>query len=179
MRLFGVMLIMVLLTNLFAADADLRKIREQAAAWFSGSGTASEARRALETQQPDGSWRDVNYDDRNRGHWAPRRHLSRAVVLAAEYRRGREKGAADAKLRDAAVKALGFWAARDCTSPELVASEHRNSDGALFLDSAAGGRASFGGACGAETDSRPFRTRHDGAEPGLAGRHPASERGDF
>ena len=37
MRLFGVMLIMVLLTNLFAADADLRKIREQAAAWFSGS----------------------------------------------------------------------------------------------------------------------------------------------
>lgn len=34
MRLFGVMLIMVLLTNLFAADADLRKIREQAAAWF-------------------------------------------------------------------------------------------------------------------------------------------------
>lgn len=117
MRLFGVMLIMVLLTNLFAADADLRKIREQAAAWFSGSGTASEARRALETQQPDGSWRDVNYADRNRGHWAPRRHLSRAVVLAAEYRRGREKGAADAKLRDAAVKALGFWAARDCTSP--------------------------------------------------------------
>ena len=63
--------------------------------------------------------------------------------------------------------------------PELVASEHRNSDGALFRDSAAGGRASFGGACGAETDSRPFRTRHDGAEPGLAGRHPASERGDF
>jgi len=43
------MLIMVLLTNLFAADADLRKIREQAAAWFSGSGTASEARRALES----------------------------------------------------------------------------------------------------------------------------------
>lgn len=38
MRLFGVMLIMVLLTNLFAADADLRKIREQAAARFSGSG---------------------------------------------------------------------------------------------------------------------------------------------
>lgn len=179
MRLFGVMLTMVFLTNLFAADADLRKIREQAAAWFSGSGTASEARRALETQQPDGSWRDVNYDDRNRGHWAPRRHLSRAVVLAAEYRRGREKGRRRRETARRGGESPRLLGGPGLYEPELVASEHRNSDGALFRDSAAGGRASFGGACGAETDSRPFRTRHDGAEPGLAGRHPASERGDF
>lgn len=97
MRLFGVMLTMVFLTNLFAADADLRKIREQAAAWFSGSGTASEARRALETQQPDGSWRDVNYDDRNRATGAPRRHLEPRGRLGRGVPRGREKGAADAK----------------------------------------------------------------------------------
>ena len=117
MRLSGVAAAMIVCANLLAGNPDSGKIREQAAACFAEEETDAEAKRALETQQPDGSWKDINYADKGRGSWSPRTHCDRARILAAAYRREGSALFGKPEVRDAAIRALEYWARHDFTSP--------------------------------------------------------------
>ncbi len=62
---------------------------------------------ALSTQNADGSWPDVNYndhDDRNRGAWQSMAHLNRYRSLCCAYHLTQER-----KYLHAASKALRYW----------------------------------------------------------------------
>lgn len=117
MRLAGVVTAMMVCANLQAGNPDLVKIREQATACFVAEGTDSEAKRALETQRPDGSWKGIDYAHKGRGSWSPRSHCERARVLAAAYRRTGSALYGKPEVRDAAIRALEYWAQHDFTSP--------------------------------------------------------------
>jgi len=117
MRLSGVVTAMIVCANLLAGNPDSGKIREQATACFAAQGADAEAIRALENQQPDGSWKDINYAHKGRGSWAPRTHHDRARILAAAYRRNGSALYGKPEARDAAIRALEYWAQHDFTSP--------------------------------------------------------------
>ncbi|MBS1370832.1 MAG: hypothetical protein HPZ91_12845 [Lentisphaeria bacterium] len=108
---------MISLMNLYAADADLGRIREQAAEYFAQNGTGTLNRKILESQQPDGSWRDVDYGNRQRGHWPPRNHLTRVQQIASGYRRPGSVFCGLPEARDTVIRGLEYWALRDPTSP--------------------------------------------------------------
>ena len=107
----------ITLLNLYALDADLGRIREQTAEYFSLSGAGTLNRRILTSQQPDGSWRDIDYGNQQRGHWPPRTHLARLEQIASGYRRSGSVFFGRPEARDAVIRGLEFWARRDPTSP--------------------------------------------------------------
>lgn len=74
---------------------------------------AREVRTHVEHQQSDGSWADIDYDDRSRTHWIPRAHLGRLVDLARAYRSpgGTFEGAPE--VREAFLSGLRYWTERD------------------------------------------------------------------
>ena len=118
MKIAGAVVVtMISLLNLYALDADLGKIREQAANYFAQAGSGTLNRKILESQQPDGSWRDVDYGNQQRGHWPPRTHLVRLREIAAGYRCPGSVFFQQREARDAVVRGLEFWARRDPTSP--------------------------------------------------------------
>lgn len=117
MRLSGVVTAMIVCANLLAGNPDSVKIREQAAVYFAAEATDAEAKRALETQQPDGSWKDIDYAHKGRGSWSPRIQFDRARILAAAYRREGSALFDKPEARDAAIRALEYWARHDFTSP--------------------------------------------------------------
>lgn len=62
--------------------------------------------------QADGSWADVDYDDRERSSWDPSRHLDRTLLLLRASRH-RDTGEADRDLMlDGARRAQAFWLKR-------------------------------------------------------------------
>jgi chondroitin AC lyase len=64
------------------------------------------------SQQPDGSWTDVDYDDRGRSSWDPAKHLSRTVLLLRASRH-RDTSKEDVpKLLASAGHAQDFWLKR-------------------------------------------------------------------
>ncbi len=64
------------------------------------------------SQQSDGSWVDVDYDDRGRSNWDPAKHLSRTILLLRGARH-RDTNEDDANaLRLSAQKAQTFWLKR-------------------------------------------------------------------
>ena len=83
MKIAGVAAMMITLLSLYAQDADLGRIRELAAEYFARSGAGTVNSRILTSQQPDGSWRDIDYGNQQRGHWPPRTHLVRLEQIAS------------------------------------------------------------------------------------------------
>lgn len=75
--------------------------------------SAEAADAALASQLPDGSWGDIDYQDRTPANWRPQRHLDRTLPLAQSWLATR-----DARHRDAAIAGLASWIARDpiCTN---------------------------------------------------------------
>ena len=69
------------------------------------------ARDLLDRQSSDGSWPDINYDDRSRGRWRPLSHLSRVVTLATAYHAPTQLNQ-DAGIRDAIRSGLQYWVDR-------------------------------------------------------------------
>ena len=117
MKIAGVAAMMITLLSLYAQDADLGRIREQAAEYFARSGAGTVNSRILTSQQPDGSWRDIDYGNQQRGHWPPRTHLVRLEQIASGYRRSGSVFFERPEARDAVIRGLEFWARRDPTSP--------------------------------------------------------------
>ena len=70
-------------------------------------------KRYLQSQNEDGSWPDVDYDDVSRTHWSPARHTQNLENMASAYGSKEHALAGDTTLRDAVLKGLAFWVARD------------------------------------------------------------------
>ncbi|HEV7298594.1 MAG TPA: polysaccharide lyase family 8 super-sandwich domain-containing protein [Tepidisphaeraceae bacterium] len=61
-----------------------------------------------ESQQADGTWKDVGYDDARRSGWRTSDHLTHARTMAIGHRLS-----GDAELRDKTLKAFAWWLAND------------------------------------------------------------------
>jgi chondroitin AC lyase len=82
------------------------------------------------SQQQDGSWSDVDYDNRERSTWDPARHLSRTMLLLRAARH-RDTSEADAQsLLESAKHAHAFWLQR---RPESDNWWHNTIGGPLAL----------------------------------------------
>ena len=73
----------------------------------------AEVRDHMKDLREDGSWADIDYDDRSRTHWIPRAHLSRILNLARAYQTPDGELAGSAEVRDAFLLALRYWTVRD------------------------------------------------------------------
>jgi len=100
-----------------AADADMTKIKEQSVAFVARTANDATIRQSLQTQQPDGSWRDIDYTSKSRGSWAPRGHLTRVEEMARGYACKSSKYYQSKAALDGAVKGLNLWFDRDPQSP--------------------------------------------------------------
>lgn len=69
-----------------------------------------EAVRLLVTsQQPDGTWKDVDYSHQSRSAWKTMEHLKRLGVLARAWGLEESKLHGDSSVREAALRALDWW----------------------------------------------------------------------
>lgn len=64
------------------------------------------------SQLPDGSWDDINYDDRSRTSWDPVSHLSRLERMAIAYASEGNTYHHDSAMLDAIARGLAYWYAR-------------------------------------------------------------------
>jgi len=72
----------------------------------------------VKDQQADGSWPDVEYDDKERTYWKAHLHCSRLLTLARAYRRGATDTALGKKaLGEAVGKGVDYWAKRKPWNP--------------------------------------------------------------
>ena len=61
----------------------------------------------------DGSWPDIDYDDKARTHWSPGEHVVRVSRLATHYRQALFSADEGDRLEAAIVNALAFWVEHD------------------------------------------------------------------
>jgi chondroitin AC lyase len=100
-------------SNATAAGADLNTVRQRILEPLLAPVPAEAARNLLRTLEPDGSWPDVDYQDRSRSGWKTVRHLSNVVTLARAYRSPASKLHGDEALRGAALSSLDYWLSHD------------------------------------------------------------------
>jgi chondroitin AC lyase len=67
----------------------------------------------ISNQNEDGSWSDVDYDDRSKTHWNPRTHLRRLVNFARVFRTPGGPHEGSSEVRDAFLAGLNYWVERD------------------------------------------------------------------
>jgi hypothetical protein len=91
-------------------DILARRLREELTA---GAISAAQARGAFARLQPDGSWPDLDYDDRAQTHWSPGQHPRRLAQLAAAYCAHLYTPDEADGLEHAILSALVFWVERD------------------------------------------------------------------
>ncbi len=70
---------------------------------------STDAATHLKNQQPDGSWKDVDYTDRSRVDWKPDAHLRRMTAMAAAFRTPGGTHDGDKSMLDGVRRALEFW----------------------------------------------------------------------
>lgn len=63
----------------------------------------------LSSQKQDGTWPDINYEDRKRSGWEPKRHAERILELAKLYVSETTPYHQSPKVADAIHKALNYW----------------------------------------------------------------------
>jgi chondroitin AC lyase len=66
----------------------------------------------LHSQKPDGSWADVDYDNRDVAAWSPAKHIDRVKRLASAYVKPNSPFYHSAKMLAGVEKGLTFWYAR-------------------------------------------------------------------
>ena len=65
----------------------------------------------------DGSWPDIDYEDRGRSGWTTARHLRRIRAMATAYRAPGHRLAGNDALHEAIIRALGYWLDHDFQNP--------------------------------------------------------------
>ena len=88
--------------------ADLEVIRGRLIAEYSKA-SKSDAEHYLQTQDRDGSWRDINYLDRSAASWKPARHLSRLEEMAVAYQCDESSVHHSTNLLQGIEHGLEFW----------------------------------------------------------------------
>lgn len=72
------------------------------------AGKFSDAKHFLASQRPDGSWPDINYDDRSI-RWDPLRHLDRLEQMAIAYQSSRSPDHRSTQMLQALRTGLQYW----------------------------------------------------------------------
>jgi len=71
-----------------------------------------EAESVMKSQKEDGSWADVDYDNKDVAAWAPAKHIDRVKQMAAAYAKNGNPYFHSAKMLEGVEKGLTFWYAR-------------------------------------------------------------------
>ena len=122
----GIGYLVVLMVGLFlpteaAVQEDLEIVAQRLRSEvLVGSVDAKEIREHLEGIRDDGSWPDIDYDDRSRTQWLPRAHLRRLISLARAYRTPGGALEGSSEVRDAFLSALRYWTIRDPDSDNWI-----------------------------------------------------------
>jgi len=99
---------------------------------------SAQSLKLVSTLSADGSWPDVNYDDKSLTGWSPSRHFDGLWSLTAEYVRLKPAAPARQALKDAINRALAFWFRRDPQSNNWwhnrIGAQQRFSRIGLLLD---------------------------------------------
>ena len=101
-----------------AADADRMKDLETVKARIMADLRAKapdlkKLRASVQSQQPDGSWKEIVYEAKDRMLWPPMEHLDRLSQLAEGYASGKVPETERTAVAQAFVKGFDFWVARD------------------------------------------------------------------
>lgn len=71
----------------------------------------------LDKLQPDGSWKDIDYENQNRSGWSPKTHVERILILAKAYRLPSSGYFESVDVESAIHKSLQYWIDRKLESP--------------------------------------------------------------
>ena len=71
----------------------------------------------VQSIQPDGSWKDIDYANQSRSFWLPAEHLSRTLLLARADLLARRNAESAPALREAVVRAFEYWLKKDYRCP--------------------------------------------------------------
>lgn len=63
----------------------------------------------LQTLKADGSWEDIDYNNRNRSGWEPRLHAERILEMVIAYRNDKSMYHNSVELENAIHKSMKFW----------------------------------------------------------------------
>lgn len=63
----------------------------------------------MKTQQQDGGWTDINYQDKKKSGWEPLLHLRRLLAMVEAYRNPDSELYSNSELKEKALGALDFW----------------------------------------------------------------------
>ncbi len=74
---------------------DLQLVRKRLLDGLLKSPNSRRARSAAKSQRADGSWPDVDYEDRTRSGWKTYRHLSHLLDMACAYKSSTSPNAGD------------------------------------------------------------------------------------
>jgi chondroitin AC lyase len=78
---------------------------------------AAQVRALVESLQPDGSWKEVDYQSKETARWGTVNHLQRILTLAQAFRAPGHPLAGDAGIRDAIRRAFRYWIEHDFQCP--------------------------------------------------------------
>lgn len=76
--------------------------------------------RYLSSLKADGTWPDINYDDKKRSGWEPKMHAERILELAKLYRSDKTEYKGSSEVSKVIHTALNYWIYRKACLPELV-----------------------------------------------------------
>lgn len=79
--------------------------------------SASDVVQLLDKLQPDGSWKDIDYENQNRSGWSPKTHVERILILAKAYRLPSSGYFESVDVEAAIHKSLQYWIDRRLESP--------------------------------------------------------------
>ena len=95
-------------------DPDLQILHDRLSQMsMQGDIDAKAVRGCMESQQPDGSWADINYEDPALTFWQPQTHVVRLLDMARAYRRADSPLHGDEKLKSSVFAAFDYWMKKD------------------------------------------------------------------
>lgn len=93
--------------------ADLSKIKQRILKPLLQPVSATTARGLMASLRPDGSWPDIDYEDRTRSGWKTPSHLSRVSVLTRAYKSPGSELCGNQALRNSVHSSLDYWLDHD------------------------------------------------------------------
>ncbi len=97
--------------------ADLHEIKQRILKPLLLPVPAETARSLMASLRPDGSWPDVDYEDRSRSGWRTPAHLQRVSSLARACKSPASELCGDEAVRKALLASLDYWLTHDFQNP--------------------------------------------------------------
>jgi chondroitin AC lyase len=87
-------------------------LRQRLKVYYLDKRNANSTLTYLSSQEPDGHWTDVNYDNQDQASWAPMTHLYRLVSMAVAYANEAHSNYLDPDLLAGIESGLNYWYTR-------------------------------------------------------------------